>query len=402
MVMAMIYKNAWIISRDKMFLGYLELDDRGRIVTIKEGSTSFPGYDCRNKFLLPGFIDSHTHGGYNWDFNDFVRPRYDMNLLRGYLLQLGREGVVGVMGTSVTLPLSGLTVLLQNFIDFFSTKKNNQFNNCAQLLGWYFEGPFISVVKKGAHDSKLICELDENFLKLLLKAKEKIHCPLVVAFAAEFAQNITLVEKFQHEFLFALGHSNATFAQTQTAFDAGAKRIVHFYNAMSGFSHRQMGIVNAVLQGHYPSNLLIEFISDGVHTTNEVIKFTSQSLGYNNLSLVSDSLSPKGCMDGDYFLANIPVEKRGNWFYIKNTDQLSGSGCPYLEVAKNFKKITQCTWPELVKVTSYNSAQNLQLPNNYGQLTLNMPANLIMLDDDFNLYLTVADGKVIYNNIVTF
>jgi N-acetylglucosamine-6-phosphate deacetylase len=130
--------------------------------------------------------------------------------------------------------------------------------------------------------------------------------------APEVDKNLDLIEKYGDDFIFALGHSNAGFDDAKKSLKNGVSRITHLYNAMSGFHHHDLGILNAIFNKQYESNLNIEIIADGVHVDNKVIEYSYKNIDIKNISIVSDSLPPKGFKDGKYKLGNLAIEKKGN------------------------------------------------------------------------------------------
>lgn len=226
--------------------------------------------------------------------------------------------------------------------------------------------------------------------------KKLIDLPIICAVAPEIANNLDMIKKYASDYIFALGHSNANYAQTLQAFDAGVTRVIHLYNAMSGFGHRDTGIVNAVFNQKYLPNINIELISDGMHVVDEVLETTHKIVDHNNLCIVSDCLAAKGLADGTYQLGTLPVDKQGDFFFLKNSTTLAGSGTTYNKIANHYKQTTNCSLVDLVKITSTNAAKNLKLKDNFGNLTLNMPANLIMVDNNLNVYLNISEGRIVY------
>ncbi len=385
----LIYKNAKIVTKDKTIEGYLEVDDHGNIKCIKPGSTNEPGIDCCGHYLMPSFIDTHTHGGYGMSFDDFANTPSFQEEYANYLNGIITEGVGAYVPTNVSLSLEKLNEITTQVKQYLSQP---QVKNKPYMCAWFFEGPFISPKKKGAHDEKVLIPLNEQFLN---KAIKDINIPIVVAIAPEEHDNLEAMKHYKDKVIFALGHSNANYQEACSCINAGAKRVIHLYNAMSGFSHRDMGIVNAILDKQYKSDTLIELISDGVHTSNEVIHTTFNILGSHNLGVVSDCLSPKGLEDGVYQLGTLAIDKKDNWCYLKGSTTLAGSCCGYNQLVKNFKLASGCNWNDLVRVSSYNNARNLKLPDCYGDLTLHQPANFIVVDEDINVLKHVINGNLV-------
>ncbi|MGL4952064.1 MAG: amidohydrolase family protein [Mycoplasma sp.] len=387
----MVYKNCRIVTSEEVIHGWLEIDDNGNIKKISAGENTTGGYDCQNKIIMPGFIDTHTHGGYGMSFDDFKINDEFFNLYEKYLTNISSEGVVAFVPTNVSLSLERLYNITDQ-VSLFINEHKNKFSNFPKMVAWYFEGPFINVNKKGAHDERVLIPVCEKFLNY---AKEKINIPIICAIAPEINNN-EIIKKFQDDFIFALGHSNANYEQTVEAFKSGVKRVIHLYNAMSGFSHRDTGIVNAVFNHEYNEKVAIEIISDGVHVDNKVIKTTNDIVCKDNITIVSDCLAQKGLIDDDYMLGTLAVQKKGNWFYLKDSNTLAGGGSPYSALVANYKKSTNCSLTDLVKFSSLNSAKNLGLES-YGKLDIGSPANFVLVDDEINVYKTIVNGKEVYS-----
>ncbi|MGL5617777.1 MAG: amidohydrolase family protein [Metamycoplasmataceae bacterium] len=381
----MIYKNALIATKDTSFIGFIEIDDLGIVRRIERGQTNEDGIDCQNQIIMPGFIDSHTHGGYGMAFDDLGKETFDEKYLN-YLKNLVREGVVAFVGTTVTSSLEKL-VELSLFINPL-TEVNL---NLPKLVAWYFEGPFISKAKKGAHEGDLIIPINEDFIN---EIRGNITIPKIFTVAPEVANNLELISKYSRDFIFALGHSNSGYDQAKESLRNGIKRITHLYNAMSGFHHHDLGILNVIFNKEYDEDLNIEIITDGVHVNNEVIKYSYENFNIRNISIVSDSLPPKGFRDGKYKLGNLPIEKKGNWFYLEGTTTLSGGACPYIFLVKNFYDITNCSLEELVMVSSYNTARNLKLEDNFGDIIVGKRANIVFLNKDISYIFSYINGKL--------
>ena len=374
----LIYKNCLITTIKEQFLGWIEIDSNSKkLISINKGNTDKEGIDCNKKILMPGFVDSHTHGGWSYSFNHDLN---DLEKYDHYLKNLKKEGVVAFVGTSVTATLDNLRKDLKPIKKLLTTKQES----LPQMVGWYFEGPFISVAKKGAHEEALIMQINEQFLKDV--KKEIPNYPIIFTVDAEQEENRVLIEKYQDDFIFALGHSNANYEEAKYCLNHGIKRITHLYNAMSGFFHSgRLGILNVMFNGEFNKNINIELISDGFHVSNEAIKFAYKCFDIKNLSIITDSLPAKGLEDGYYKLGDLDIEKKGNLFYLKGLTTLAGSGSTYNSILNNFKRLTNCTWEEIVRISSYNTSRNLGLDDNYGDFIVGKEINFVIVDEDINI-----------------
>ncbi|WP_033160782.1 amidohydrolase family protein [[Mycoplasma] collis] len=378
----MIFKNALITTKDQQFLGYLEINENGKILNIKKGTTSKKGIDCQKNILMPAFIDSHTHGGYGFDFQSMLENDWEKKFEK-YLEKLHKlEGVVAVNATTVTDKWENI----QKIADNLSNYKN------LSLLSWYLEGPFISKEKKGAHNDKFIIPISDEKLNLLTKLK---NIKPIVAIAPE-NNDFELIKKYNDKLFFTIGHSNC--------YDFSKKYnlnsfhfFTHFYNGCSSFDHRQESLVNTILNNKLAKNFLVELISDSLHTSKEIINFTYKNIDKNNLIIISDSLSPKGLVDGEYLLGELEIIKKENIFYLKNLKNIAGSGMPYNKILNIFHKTTKCSWNEIVLFSSYNIAKKIKKTKQFGTIKVNQKANIVVIDENFNVKYSFIKNKLYQN-----
>jgi N-acetylglucosamine-6-phosphate deacetylase len=118
----MIIKNAKIVLKDKVINGYLEFDNN-KIINICQGKTNKEGYDANGNYVLPAFFDSHTHGGYGYDFNMGTESRSLQ--LNHYLKEVVSEGVASIMMTTVTCSQKDLKSLADNYLANKKIDNNN-------------------------------------------------------------------------------------------------------------------------------------------------------------------------------------------------------------------------------------------------------------------------------------
>lgn len=367
--------KANIINHNSSFFGEIEIKDN-IFISISIISSQL---DYKSDFIMPAFIDSHTHGGYGLDFgNIFKWTKDDFEIFRNNIF---REGVTNVAMTTITLPL----IILDSISNWYN-KHNVDF-----IQAWHIEGPFISREKKGAHDEGFIIDANESWLHKISHINKKI----VVTSALDINGNADILNKMiSNNFFVSLGHSNAKFNDVKyflanNFFD----RYTHLFNAMSSFSHRSPGIAFcafAVNKGW------VELIADGFHVNNDLVKYTFDNIGSDRLILVSDSLSLKGQNDGNFFLGSIPITKIDNLCYIKDTTILAGSCFKYIDVVKNFFKTTNCTLQDIVKITSFNYFKSIHLDNLYGAIREKNIADFIIVDSELNLKQTYKNGVKVY------
>lgn len=370
--------KANIINHNQSFFGEIEIREN-KIYQVSQISN-----DLNKKFnyLMPGFVDSHTHGGYGLDFNNISKwNKTDFDLFEK---NINQEGITSVAFTTVTTSINNLNEIAEWF----------KSNNIDFILAWHIEGPFISKSKKGAHNESEIIHIDYQWIKnLVTKLKDK---KIILTSALEENNNADKLQKIKSEnFFVSLGHSNANFNQVKNflknkIFD----RYTHLFNAMSGFEHRNPGVAFAAfaLKDGYA-----ELIADGQHVNNELLKYTFDNIGSNRIILVSDSLSLKGCKDGKFLLGKLVVEKKGDLCFVKDTSTIAGSCYKYNDIVKNFFTYSNCNLEDIVKVTSYNYFKSINLLENYGEIKEGKIADLVLIDKNFNIVSTFKNGMKVFN-----
>ena len=248
----MIINNVNIVNHNEVFKGSVEFD-KSKIINVYRQQVK--GINGKNLYLIPSFVDTHSHGAMDFDFNDLVKtdnPKHSQQ----YINYLVKDGVGVIIGTTVTCTKSDLEKIAKN-IKKFADKYDI-------VKGWYIEGPYISKEKKGAHNPKLICPLDMNMLNKINKQLPSSFVK-IVAVAPEVFNNIKKIKELSKHYFVALAHSNVSYDMANAAIKEGCSRVTHLYNAMSGFHHRQPGVVNAVFNN---KKVFVELITDDFTVSN--------------------------------------------------------------------------------------------------------------------------------------
>jgi N-acetylglucosamine-6-phosphate deacetylase len=334
--------------------------------------------DGTGLFMLPPFYDSHTHGGYGLDFGP--KP-IDTEVIEEYLSRIPSEGSGSVILSSVTSSIEDILKIKENYKKIKSLDKHNI------CKGIHLEGPWINSSKKGAHDPSLIKE------KVLIEDLEKV-LDSDIAFLTVAPENEGLnkaISHFKNITNFSIGHSSCSQEQAKASSNAGARRVTHIFNAMSGFGNREMGLVN---EAFINTNLFVEIITDNKHTTPESSLAAYKAIGSDRLMVISDCWSIKAKQDGDYYLSNTWVTKKGSTVYLKDLPTLAGSAMPINELLKIAVKDFQCSMIDLLKISSYNHFISLnQEPD---LINLKSAANFCIIDMDINVHYTFLNGEKKY------
>jgi N-acetylglucosamine-6-phosphate deacetylase len=185
----------------------------------------------------------------------------------------------------------------------------------------------------------------------------------------------------------AVGHTDADYEQTRAAFAAGARHAVHFYNAMRPFTHRDPGVIGAVLT---EPEMTAEVIADGVHVAGPAIQVLIGTKGFHTVLLASDGTSATGMHDGTYRLGTIEVTVKGG--VCRNAEgKLAGST---LTLDRALRYLVELGVPviEAVRMATVLPARRIGLAGKKGIIAIGADADLVVLTQDLRVDAVMTRG----------
>jgi len=327
--------------------------------------------------LAPGYIDTHTHGISGKDVTTATAE--DLELMS---LSYARHGVTTFFPTTVSC---GLTQLL----DVIDMVKRVKATPGAKIGGIHIEGPYLNKEKKGAHEELFLREPSvEEVEKILNYGTSTIR---IFSIAPELKNSFDVIKLLLNKnIVVSLAHSNATYEIARRAIEIGCKRCTHVFNAMRGFSHRDPGIVGAVL---LDPGVACEVILDLVHIHAATAEIVYRLKGAHKTILISDSIAATDLEDGEYTLGSKTVEVRNNVARIKGTETLAGSTLTLDIAIRNAAERLDIDLEKAFQMATLAPAMNTGL--SVGVIELGRPADFVALDDDLKVLATWVDGRLI-------
>lgn len=333
--------------------------------------------DGSGKFLLPGFIDMHIHGSAQMDTMDASDE--GLHIMAKSLL---KEGTTSFLATTMTQSFDNIERAITNVAQF--QPKPDE----AEVLGLHIEGPFVSKQRAGAQPLDYIVQPDvEIITKWQALSGQKIK---QITLAPEEPNGMTAVQSLSESgIIVSIGHSDATFDQIQEAVQLGASQGTHLYNQMRPFHHRDPGVVGGVL---LLDAIKAELIVDFIHMHEGAVEMAYRLKGADGIILITDAMRAKGMPYGEYDLGGQLVHVTESGAHLSN-GSLAGSILTMDQAVRNMHQITNCTLEELVKMSSYNAAQQLKLTNK-GQLIEGYDADAVIVDEHLLLHQTIKAGQI--------
>ncbi|MGI8639276.1 MAG: N-acetylglucosamine-6-phosphate deacetylase [Pyrinomonadaceae bacterium] len=344
--------------------------------------------DFTDTTLYAGFIDIHNHGAIGVDVNTATAD--DLHKVSRFL---ATKGVTAWLPTFVPDSDENYKKVVDAIDEVMQTQDFEASEPAARILGIHYEGVFANEKMCGA----LRPEFFKTFrngdeINDLPKLKNGIH---LTTLAPEVENGIGLIKELRKEnWIVSIGHTKADFQTLENAFNAGARHLTHFFNAMTGLHHREIGVAGWGLAN---KEITFDIIADGVHVHPAMLKFACQSKTPAKTLLISDSVAPTGLGDGEYEIWDEKIFVR-NGKTQNERGSIAGSVITMLDAVKMLLSLG-FSEAETSQMASANPAKLLDLEKTYGSIEVGKRADLVILDERQNVKLTLIGGKIALNNL---
>ena len=380
--------NGTIITPFHLVSGKAIIVEKGRIreiVNKEELSTAtLTGAEViegKDKFIVPGYIDIHIHGGGGSDVMDG-----DYKAINQIAIAHSHFGTTSFLPTTMTMSRDKIIRSLRSICE--AVKKGTA---GAEILGIHMEGPYINPEKKGAQKEDDIKKISiEEFLEFNQASGNLIR---LVTIAPEMPGAIDLIKYLHKQGIIAsVGHSNATYDQTQAGIQAGLSHVTHTFNAMKGLHHREPGVVGAALTS---PELTVEIIADGIHIHPIVLKILTKIKEGEKVVLITDAMRAAGLIDGTYDLGGQEVIVANGQARLKD-ETLAGSMLTMDKAVKNMVNKVGIQLPKAIQMASFNPARSIGTDDKKGSLDPGKDADIVILNKSLEAEITIVAGKIVY------
>jgi N-acetylglucosamine-6-phosphate deacetylase len=333
-----------------------------------------------DKTAVPGFIDVHIHGAGGHDVMEGTATA-----LRSITRKVSEYGTTSLVATTVTASTEETLRAVEGIVGYI-TRQYETDEPRAEILGIHFEGPFISKERRGVHPSEWIQRPSAETLSRFLKAAAGN--ARILTMAPEVLGAAPCIDAAREAGLVvSMGHTDATYEQARAAMARGARSATHLYNAMRPFSHRDPGVIGAVLTS---PEVNAELIADGVHVEEAAMKLLLLAKGAAHVTLVSDGLSATGMPDGKYTLGGFEVTVSGG--VCRNAEGvLAGSTLTLDRALRNIVALG-ASLPDAVRMLTLNPASLLGIEFKKGSLRAGADADILLLDEGLRVTNVWARG----------
>lgn len=340
--------------------------------------------DLEGRLVAPGFVDLHIHGADGSSFNWADDRQIDSIL--DYAI---KHGTTRMLATLYLDEESHFLETIARLADY--AQRGRRYS---VLQGIHLEGPFINRALKGAMNDRFIWEPTmENWRTLQKQGNGFIR---MMTIAPELPGALQIMQAAAHErVVLAIAHSRAKYEDIEVAIDNGLSQVTHMFNAMDPMHHRTPGIVTAAL---LKRELKLHLIADGVHVHPAVMALLYKLKGASGIILITDAISAAGKEDGAYDLAGQTVTVRQGKAYL-DPDTLAGSTLSMEKAVKTMVEKVSIPLHEAFRMATLNPARVLGVDHAKGIVAVGKDADLIVLNEDFGVAMTIIGGHIAHRTI---
>lgn len=376
---SIVLKNAIVILNETAVRRGSVLIEKGLIKEISD--TGLEGdeiIDLGGALLFPGFIDIHIHGAVGIDVNTASTP--DLEKMAHFL---AGNGVTAWVPTLV--PDSDENY--RRVIEAVEALMEAQYGRpTAQAAGVHYEGIFANEKMCGALRPEFFKAFTGNETAGIPKLPRGCH---ITTLAPEITGGIALIKELTREgWVVSIGHTRASIETLDLAFAAGARHLTHFYNAMTGLHHRDVGVVGWAFSRE---DVTFDIIADGIHVHPDMLRFACLSKGPANVTLISDSVLPTGMGDGEFDIWGERVSVTGGRTQNER-GSIAGSVITMRDAVVRMLALGFAPW-DIAKMASLNPARLIGIEETHGSIEVGKRADMVALGDGGSVVMSMVGGE---------
>lgn len=344
------------------------------VVPPEEVPSDAEVHDLGGRSVAPGFVDLQVNGGGGRLFAADPTVEAIETIVAAHL----RFGTTSLLPTWMTGPPESMERAAEAVRAYLERGRPG-------VLGIHFEGPFINPEKAGVHDRRWIRPPSDAELARVASFRG---AKTLVTLAPEVVPPDTIRGLCERGVRVSLGHSNARYAVAVSAFAAGASCVTHLFNAMSGMTSREAGLVGAALDD---AKIYVGVIADGHHVGYPVIRVSARAKGAGRLLLVTDAMPPVGATMREFTLGDARIRVSGGRC-VTEGGVLAGSAIDMATAVRNCVDHVDLPLAEALRMASTYPAEYLGLGGSLGRIEKGYAADLVVFEAGVRVGAVVRRG----------
>ena len=384
--------NGTIITPYRYIRNGTILVENAKIIAVKEGDADFPDaiiIDAGGKYIAPGFIDIHIHGGGGYDFMDGTQEAF----LKIAELH-ARYGTTAMVPTTLT---SEKEDLLKTLDIYDSANKNNL--KGSEFLGMHLEGPYFALSQRGAQDPRYIRNPDPAEYEEVLAYSSSIarwsaapELPGAIAFGKRLREKGILA---------AVAHTDAIYEEVLEAYENGYTLATHLYSAMSGVTRKNAFRFAGTIESAFLLDMDVEIIADGVHLPAPLLKLIYKIKGADKTALITDAMRAAGMPEGESVLGplktGLKVIVEDGVAKLPDRTSFAGSVATADRLVRTMIQMADVSLLDAVRMITVTPARIMGVENRKGSLVAGKDADIVIFDENIKIDKTIIGGRTVYD-----
>ncbi|MCM4169070.1 N-acetylglucosamine-6-phosphate deacetylase [Arenibacter antarcticus] len=346
--------------------------------------------DAKDRYISPGFIDIHVHGGGGHDFMD--------GEVTGFLKIAELHAKYG---TTAMLPttLTGSKDDLLNTLEIYE-QANNINNNGAEFLGLHLEGPYFAMSQRGAQDPRYIRDPNPvEYQEILQRSKHIVRWSAAPELkgAMEFGRYLR-----ENKVLASIAHTDAIYEEVVDAVENGFSLSTHLYSGMSGVSRKNAFRFAGVIESSLLMDELdVEIIADGIHLPSPLLKLIYKVKGPHKIALITDAMRAAGCSPGESVLGHkdhgLKVIVEDGVAKLPDRTAFAGSVATADRLVRNMIRMADVSLLDAIMMMTTTPARIMGIDHKKGSLSVGKDADIVIFDQNIEIQETIVGGKRVYS-----
>lgn len=386
--------NGQIITPDRIIPNGSVLISDGIITAVADHDLIASGavtLDAGGRFISPGFIDIHVHGGGGHDFMDNTVEAF-LEIAKTH----ARFGTTAMYPTTLTGPTEDIVKTLETFDEALPLNTDG-----AQLMGVHLEGPYFAMNQRGAQDPKWIRDPDPREYEYILSRSSSIKR---WSAAPELKGAISFARYVRSKgIIVSLAHTDAIYEEVIEAFENGYTLATHLYSGMSGVTRRNAFRYAGVIESAFIiDEMNVEIIADGIHLPAPLLKLILKIKGSDKIALITDAMRAAAMPPGESVIGNLhtglKVIVEDGVSKLPDRSSFAGSVATADRLVSTMINIAGVSLPDAIRMITMTPASIMNISERKGSLTVGKDADIVIFDENISIYSTIVNGNIIYQN----
>lgn len=387
--------NGQIITADRIVPNGSVLVKDGKIVEVAEYDLDVPEafvLDVGGRYISPGFIDIHVHGGGGHDFMDNTVEAF-LEIAKTH----ARFGTTAMFPTTLTGSTEDIVKTLETY------DKAVPLNDAgSQFMGVHLEGPYFAMSQRGAQDPKWIRNPDPKEYEYIISRSGSIKrwsAAPELRGAIPFARYIKT-----KAILPSLAHTDAIYEEVVEAFENGYTLATHLYSGMSGVTRRNAFRYAGVIESAFIIDEMdVEIIADGVHLPAPLLKLIFKIKGRDKIALITDAMRAAAMPPGESVIGNLhsglKVIVEDGVSKLPDRSSFAGSVATADRLVRTMIRMAGVSLTDAIYMLTQTPAAIMNISGQKGSLIVGKDADIVIFDENISIHTTMIKGNVVFQKL---